>query len=40
MLSILIITVKKFGMDFKETEEKKWRINTNVFIMVLVKGLM
>ncbi len=40
MLSILIITVKKFGMDFEETEEKKWRINTNVFIMAWVKDLM
>ena len=40
MLSISTITVKKFGMDFKETEEMKWRINTNVFIMVWVKDLM
>ena len=31
---------KSKGTDFKETEEKKWIINTNIFIMVLVKGLM
>ena len=40
MLSILIITVKKFGMDFKETEEKKWRTSMDFQSMVSVKSLI